>query len=128
MDKAMGYVFFVKQFSALIDSVTCVPRTWPTFRTGIPKRLILLQLIRIAVAGGFSTIPLIPCRKYRGVGPRFFFACIILWAFGYRCSYLPRVLCDDSGRGFRGNRELLPCKSTATAGGFLGIPVRNGRK
>ena len=39
-----------------------------------------------------------------------------------------RLLCNHSGRGSRGNRQLLPCKSTATAGGFPGIPVRNGCK
>ena len=41
---------------------------------------------------------------------------------------MPRVPCDHSGRGFRGIRQLLPCKSVATAGGFPGIPVRNSRK
>ena len=43
--------------------------------------------------------------------------------------YVPRILCNHSGRGFRGNAsQLLPCKSISTASGFPGIPVRNGRK
>ena len=41
---------------------------------------------------------------------------------------MPCVLYDDSGRGFRGIRQLLQCKSIATAGWFPGTPVGNDRK
>ena len=34
-------------------------------------------------------------------------------------SDFPRVFRYHSGRGFQGIRQLLPCKSIATAGGFL---------
>ena len=43
-------------------------------------------------------------------------------------SIYPCVLCDHSGREFRGIRQLLLLIYMATAGGFPGIPVRNGRK
>ena len=48
-----------------------------------------------------------------------------IWA--RRRNYL-RVLCGHSGRRFRQIRQLLPLIYMATAGGFPGIPIRNGRK
>ena len=41
---------------------------------------------------------------------------------------MPRILCNDSGLGFRVIRQLLLCQSIATAGGFPGIHVRNAHK
>ena len=36
-----------------------------------------------------------------------------------------RALCYHFGRGFRGIRQLLTCKSIATAGGFPGMVAKN---